>query len=260
MSDAPSPTLDPEPDDEPSHRERLATILERRLDIPMALLAAVWAGLVAYELVAPQRTHATLSLAGNVIWGIFAVELAAKLIVARHPLRFLRRHWPSVLFLLLPAARVVGSSYRAVGTARGLLAGRLQFLAAATAVVVFGGGQLLFVLERGRDGALESLGDALWWSANLAIASNLVHEPVTLAGRLLSLVLAAYAIVVFASLAASLGAFFVEARQERATAEEDGTPRDPDAEPPTRPRTDRDAQADQPHPANGGGDDAETDR
>lgn len=187
MSDAPSPTLDPEPDDEPSHRERLATILERRLDIPMALLAAVWAGLVAYELVAPQRTHATLSLAGNVIWGIFAVELAAKLIVARHPLRFLRRHWPSVLFLLLPAlrmlrvvralravrvlpaARVVGSSYRAVGTARGLLAGRLQFLAAATAVVVFGGGQLLFVLERGREGAVASLGDALWWSANLAL-------------------------------------------------------------------------------------------
>jgi hypothetical protein len=56
--------------------------------------------------------------------------------VSGRPLRFLRRRWPSVLFLLLPflrvfrviraarslrvlpAARVVGSSYRAVGTAR----------------------------------------------------------------------------------------------------------------------------------------------
>jgi voltage-gated potassium channel len=239
MSDA-VPTLDPDPEDEPSHRERLATLLERRLDIPMAVLAAIWAGLVAYELVAPTAAMGTLGVLGNVIWGIFALELAAKLVVSGRPLRFLRRHWPSMLFLLLPAlrmlrvvralravrvlpaARVVGSSYRAVGTARGLLAGRLQFLLAATGVVVFAGGQLLYVLERGREGALTSLGDALWWSANVAIASNLVYEPVTLAGRLLSLVLSAYAIVVFASLAAVLGAFFVESRQERAAAEESG--------------------------------------
>jgi voltage-gated potassium channel len=237
MSDA-VPTLDPDPEDEPSHRERLATLLERRLDIPMAVLAAIWAALVAYELIAPRAAMGALGVLGNVIWGIFALELVAKLVVSGRPLRFLRRHWPSVLFLLLPAlrmlrvvralravrvlpaARVVGSSYRAVGTARGLLAGRLQFLLAATGVVVFAGGQLLYVLERGREGALTSLGDALWWSANVAIATNLVYEPVTLAGRLLSLVLSAYAIVVFASLAAVLGAFFVESRQERAAAEE----------------------------------------
>jgi voltage-gated potassium channel len=229
----------PDPDDELTPRERLATLVESRLDIPMAALALVWAGLVAYELIAPREQLGTLGVVGNVIWAIFGIELLVKLVVSGHPWRFLRRHWPSVLFLVLPvlrvlrvaravravrvlpAARVVGSSYRAVGTAKGLLTGRLQFLAAATAVTVFGGGQLLFVLERGRTDALTSLGDALWWSANLAIASNLVHEPVTLVGRLLAIVLSAYAIVVFASLAASLGAFFVESRQERATAEED---------------------------------------
>jgi voltage-gated potassium channel len=232
-------TFDPDPDDEPTARERLATLIERRLDLPMAMLAVVWAGLVAYELIAPRDQLDALATAGNVIWGIFGVELAAKLIVSGHPLRFLRRHWPSVLFLVLPvlrvlrvaralravrvlpAARVVGSSYRAVGTAKGLLTGRLQFLAAATAITVFGGGQLLFVVERGREGAFTSLGDALWWAANLSIASNLVYEPVTLFGRILAIVLSAYAIVVFASLAAALGAFFVESRQERATAEEE---------------------------------------
>ncbi|MEX2421347.1 MAG: hypothetical protein WD670_05955, partial [Actinomycetota bacterium] len=82
--------------------------------------------------------------------------------------------------------------------------------------------QLLFVLERDREGALTSLGDALWWSANLAVSSSLVYEPVTLLGRLLAIILSAYAIVVFASVAAALGAFFVESRQERAVAEEDG--------------------------------------
>jgi voltage-gated potassium channel len=229
----------PDPDEELTHRERLAALVECRLDVPMALLAVVWAALVAYELIAPRDQLPVLATVGNVIWAVFGIELLAKLIVSGHPLRFLRRHWPSVLFLVLPilrvlrvaravravrvlpAARVVGSSYRAVGTAQGLLTGRLQFLAAATAIVVFGGGQLLFVVERGRTGALTSLGDALWWASNLAIASNLVYEPVTLFGRILAIVLSTYAIVVFASLAGTLGAFFVESRQERAALEED---------------------------------------
>ncbi len=239
MSDEASPTLDPDPNDEPTERERLAALLERRLDIPMAVLAVVWAGLVAYELTAPRDQREVLAVVGNVIWGLFAVELIAKLVVSRRPARFLRRHWPSVLFLVLPLlrvlrlfralrlvrvlplGRVVGSSYRAVGTARVLLTGRLQFLLAATVVVVFGSGQLLFVLERGREGALTSLGDALWWSANLGLAANMVHEPVTVTGRLLAIALSVYAIVVFASLAGMIGAYFLEARQERAD-EEDG--------------------------------------
>jgi voltage-gated potassium channel len=237
VNDGPVPTLDTDPDDEPTPRERLAAVIERRLDIPMAVLAVVWAGLVAYELVAPRDQADVLRLVSNVIWAIFGAELLAKLIVSGHPARFLQRHWPSVLFLvlpvlrllrvtralrvirLLPASRVVGSSYRAVGTAKGLLTGRLQFLVVMTLVVVFGSGQLLFVLERGREGALTSLGDALWWSANLGISASLVFEPVTLAGRLLAIVLSTYAIVVFASVAATVGAFFVESRQERAATE-----------------------------------------
>jgi voltage-gated potassium channel len=238
--DATPGTLDSNADEELTPRERLAVIVEQRLDIPMAILAVVWAGLVAYDLVAPAGQREALSIAGNAIWGIFIVEFALKLGVSGHPLRFLRRRWPSVLFLVLPAlrlfrifravralrvlpaARVVGSSYRAVGTARGLLEGRLAFLLATTAIAVFSGGQLLYLLERGRDEGVSSLGDALWWSANLAISGNAVFEPVSLAGRLLALALAAYAVVVFASVAAALGAFFVESRAERAASEEDG--------------------------------------
>lgn len=230
--------FDPDPDDEPTSRERLATLLERRLDLPMAVLALVWALFVAYELIAPADQLRTLTTISNVIWVIFLVEFVLKLVVSGKPVRFLRRHWPSVFFLivpalrmlrvlralramrLLPAARVLGSSYRAVGTARSLLQGRLQFLAIATVVVIFGGGQLVFVLERGRAGAIESLGDALWFAANAVISGSIVYEPVTLAGRLLALLLTAYAIVVFASLAGTIGAYFVESRQERAASEE----------------------------------------
>jgi voltage-gated potassium channel len=230
--------FDPDPDDEPTPRERLATLLERRLDLPMAFLALIWALFVAYELIAPPEQLGTLTTISNVIWIIFLVEFFLKLIVSGKPLRYLRRHWPSVFFLmvpalrllrglralravrLLPAARVVGSSYRAVGTARSLLQGRLQFLLLASLVVIFGSGQLVFVLERGRTGAIDSLGNALWFSANAVISGTIVYEPVTLVGRLLALLLTAYAIVVFASLAGTIGAYFVESRQERAASEE----------------------------------------
>jgi voltage-gated potassium channel len=236
----PSPTppeLAADPDAEPTSRERAAALLEERLDIPMAVLAVVWAGLVAYELVAPATQRDELGLIGTAIWVVFGVEFAAKLWVSRHPLRFLRRRWPSLLFLvlpalrllrvlraaralrLLPAARVMGSSYRAIGTARSLLGGRLAFLSATSAVAVFSGGQLLFLVEGRRQDA--SLADALWWSANLALSGNAVFEPATALGRLLSVVLSVYAMVVFASVAGSLGAFFIESRAERASAEED---------------------------------------
>jgi voltage-gated potassium channel len=230
--------FNPDPDDDPTPRERLATLLERRLDLPMAFLALVWALFVAYELVAPPEQQGTLTTISNVIWIVFLVEFVLKLVVSGKPIRYLRRHWPSVFFLmvpalrllrglralravrLLPAARVLGSSYRAVGTARSLLQGRLQFLLIASLVVIFGSGQLVFVLERGRTGAIASLGDALWFSANAVISGTLVYEPVTLVGRLLALLLTAYAIVVFASLAGTIGAYFVESRQERAASEE----------------------------------------
>jgi voltage-gated potassium channel len=238
MTEELAASVDPDPEEEATPRERRAALLERKLDIPMAVLAGVWAVLVAYELVAPPDQRPVLGWVSNVIWGLFVVEFVTKLAVSGKPLRFVRRRWPSVVFLILPAlrmlrvlravralrvlpaARVVGSSYRAAGTARALLEGRLAFLVAMTAIVVFSGGQLLYLAEGGRRGGVASLGDALWWAANAGVTSNLVFEPATLLGRLIAVLLTTYGVVVFASVAAALGAFFVESRAERATVEE----------------------------------------
>lgn len=136
-------------------------------------------------------------------------------------LRVLRLVRALRLVRILPAARVVGSSYRAIGTARSLLGGRLAFLAVSTLVVIFSGGQLLYLVEgKSGDAGGGSLGDALWWSANLALSGNPVFEPSSFLGRLLSIVLTAYALGVFASLAGAVGAYFLESRAERAGEEE----------------------------------------
>lgn len=237
------PDADVQADRDATRRERLAGLIERRLDIPMAVLSVVWAGLVAYELVAPAGQRDELTLLGNVIWIVFVVEFVVKLVVSGQPIRFLRRRWPSLFFLALPilrifrvvravrvlralpAARVVGSSYRAIGTARTLLGGRLAYLIVTTAVVVFSGGQLLYLVEGAKGGGEGSLGDAMWWSANLAISGTILFDPTSVWGRLIALTLSAYAVVVFASVAATLGAFFIESRAEQASVEDDATQR-----------------------------------
>ena len=158
-------TLDDEPEEALSRREQLALRMERWLDPPMAVLAVVWAVLVAYQLVAPDDQRGVLSTANSVLWVVFLVEFVSRLAVDGNPLRYLRRRWPTLVFLalpalrlarlvpavralrLLPAAQVVGTSYRALGTARSLLGGRLTFLSVATLIVVFSGGQLLYLLE-----------------------------------------------------------------------------------------------------------------
>ncbi len=86
---------------------------------------------------------------------------------------------------------------------------------AVVSTVVSARGQLLSVLERGREGALTSLGDALWWSANLGLAGTTVEEPVTPTGRLPAIALSVYALVISASLAGTIGAYFLEARRGR---------------------------------------------
>jgi len=72
---------------------------------------------------------------------------------------------------------------------------------------------------RGGSGRLE---EALWCSANLVVSGNYLFEPKTLLGRLVALLLSGYAVVVFASLAAAIGAFFIEQRTEQAREEHRG--------------------------------------
>lgn len=215
-------------------REAWSDRIETRLDIPMAALAVVWTALVVRDLLVPDDPNRTLRVLSNVIWIIFVTEFVVKLVVSGHPLRFLRRRWPSIFFLALPAlrifritravrvvralpaARAVGSSYRTTRAARSLFGGRIAFLVVTSAVVILAGAQLLFLTEGEAAGREGSFADALWWTANAAISGNQVFEPETSLGRLIAVVLSGYAVVVFASVAASLGAFFIESSVERA--------------------------------------------
>jgi voltage-gated potassium channel len=116
----------------------------------MAWLGIVFALLVGFQLAVGVRQPVGLALdiAGWTIWAVFVIEFAAKLWLAPARVRFLREHWVQLTFLIvptlrflsllrlvqlgraLPAARIVSSSYRSVGTARKLLRSRLGYLGA----------------------------------------------------------------------------------------------------------------------------------
>jgi voltage-gated potassium channel len=206
-----------------------------RADPFMAWLGVLFALLVGYELAVELGPAAStaLAVAGWVIWAIFVLEFAAHLYVAPHRLRYLRSHWLQVLGLAvptlrllrflrllrlgraLPAARVVTSSYRAAGTARRLLGGRLAYLGAVTAVVTVALAELAFVFERGEE-TFSSFGDALLWAAAVVVAQQGDPLPASTAAHVAMLAGFAWGVVVFATVAASLGAFFVSGSEPRA--------------------------------------------
>lgn len=201
-------------------REALAESVGFRLDPVMGVLGVIFALLVVAEaFVAPQGPLGTILLvSGWVLWAIFVVEFLARLAISPSKAAFLKRNWWQAVFLIFPflrlfrllrfarvarAGRLVSSSVRASRSASMALTGRVGWLLGITVIVVLSSGQALFEF-----GGYESYPEALYGSALAAVTGQpLVGD--TLAVRLLTLGLAVYSVVVFAALAAILGAFFV---------------------------------------------------
>lgn len=165
-----------------------------------------------------------LSVAGWLLWAVFAAEYALRLYLAPHRGRFLRRTWWQLLFLVVPFLRflrlfrvlrlaraggVVSSAVRGSRSAARLLSGRVGWLASVTAVVILAASQLLYAVAGYR-----SYGRAL----HDAVLSTMTGQPLshgdTAFAQVAEVVLAAYSVIVFAALAAALGAYFLTQNPE----------------------------------------------
>ncbi len=162
---------------------------------------------------------------------MFLVEFLVKLWLAPRRRRFLRRHWLSVLALLvptlrvlrffrlirlgraMPAARVLSSSYRTASSARRLLGSRLGYLGGLGLVVTVAVAELAYLLERHRsDAVFPSFGDAVLWAFSVVLALQGDPVPNSVGAHVVMLVGFAFGLVIIASLAGTLGAFLVEQR------------------------------------------------
>ena len=181
-----------------------------------------------------QRVFAAV---GTVLWVLFVGEFLLRLWLAPAKARFLKRNWWQVLFLVLAALRflrglallrvvrfvragrvlrvvraggVVSSAVRSSRSAARILTSRLGWVAALSAIVVLAASQLLFTLD-----LYDSYGDALHAAALATVAG----EPLGLeAGlvKVLEIVLVVWSVGVFAALAGTLGAYFLQDDRRRA--------------------------------------------
>jgi voltage-gated potassium channel len=119
-------------------------------------------------------------------------------------LRFVR------LVLLLRAARagrVVSSAVRSSRSAGRVLSDRLAWLVAVSVIVVLSSSQLLFAF-----GVYDVYGDALHAAALATISGQPMGQEAGLA-KVLDVVLSVWSVGVFAALAGTLGAYFLEGRR-----------------------------------------------
>jgi len=215
----------------PPVREAWADELLDRLTPFMSALSIVFLLVVLGEQFAQAGSPMALALTvgGWVLWAVFCGEFVVRLVVAPDRGRFLRRNWWQVVFLVLPflrflrlvrtvrllrTGRVMSSAVRSTRTAANLLGGRVAWLAVMSAIVVLSASQLLYAFS-----GFDAYGDALHAAALATIAG----EPLGLQdsfSRTLDVVLATYSVVVFATLAGSLGAFFLETRATQPVADE----------------------------------------
>ena len=167
----------------------------------------------------PGSTVSTvLTVVGWVLWTVFVVEFVARMVVAPSTSQFLKRNWWQVLFLVLPflrilrlvralrvlrTGRVLSSAVRSSRSVRQVLGGRIAWLAVVSAITILASSQLLYAFA-----GYDSYGDALHAAALAAITGEPLGRPDPFA-RILEVVLAIFSVVVFATLAGSVGAYFL---------------------------------------------------
>lgn len=210
---------------EASERERIAQELSERLDGPVTALGIIFLLVVLIDTVAePSGLLATaFGVAGWVIWAVFVAEFVLRLVIAPSTWGFLRRNWWQLIFLALPflrfarilarlrlarLGRVVSSAVRSTRTAGAKLSSRLGWLSAVTAIVILSASQILYQSD-----AYDGFGTAL----HDAALATITGEPLsTRAGiaQVLEVGLALYSVVVFATLAGVIGAYFVDGRKD----------------------------------------------
>ncbi|WP_207957339.1 ion transporter [Streptomyces sp. YIM 98790] len=207
----------------PEDRERFADQLLDRLTPVMSALGVIFLLVVIGERMARAGSPAALALAvaGWLLWALFIAEFALRLYAAPRRKRFLRRHWWQLIFLALPflrvlrlvrsvrllrSGRVLSTAVRTSRSAARLLGDRLTWLALVTVMVVLLSAELLHEFR-----VYDSFATALHAAALAAISGTPMDSPDPYA-RVMEIILALYSVIVFATLAASLGAYFLNAR------------------------------------------------
>lgn len=213
-------------------RYELLEHLESWLETPMLVLAFVWLVLLVVELLRGESL--LFNFLGTIIWVIFILDFAVKLILAPDKAVYLKRNWLTAISLLIPALRIFRAFrtfrlLRLARTGRGLRLVRVVsslnrgmkalgaslsrrgfgYVIALTVLVTFAGAAGMYAFESEAPGGPHSYGESLWWTSMIMTTMGSQYWPQTAEGRVLCVFLALYAFGIFGYVTAALATFFV---------------------------------------------------
>ena len=224
-----------------AEHERLELLerIDRWMEAPMLVLAFLWLALLVIEFV--NGADPGLDLAATSIWVVFVLHFTVEFALAPSKLRYLRSHWLTAASLVVPAFRIarLAPLVRMLRAARGLrlikVVGSLNrgmralgasmgrrgfgYVAVLTLLVTLVGAAGMYAFEPRDSPAWQTYGDALWWTAMLMTTMGSEYWPRSTEGRLLCLLLSAYAFAVFGYVTATLATFFIGRDAENEQAE-----------------------------------------
>lgn len=208
-----------------SGRLRAAEVLARTLDKPMGILGVIFLFVVLGQLIATEPVMVgVLAVVGWVFWAVFVAEFLLRAYVAGFGKDFWKSSWWQVIFLLVPFLRffralqalrlvrvarlarygsILSAGVRGSRSAGRLLTSRIGWLTAVTAVVILASSQLLYAT-----GEHDSYAESLFESAMAAITGSGITGT-SIFSRVIQVLLAIYSVAVFATLAGTLGAYFL---------------------------------------------------
>jgi voltage-gated potassium channel len=215
-----------------AERESLVAQLDDWLETPLLILGFVWLALLVYELI--WNLTPALEVLGTIVWIIFILDFALKLLLAPDKTDYLKANWLTALSLIVPALRVfrifrLFRILRAARAARGIRLFRVLtsinrgmkalgasfgrrgfgYVIALTLIVVLAGSAGMLAFENEVEGGIKTYGDALWWTAMMITTIGSEYFPRTAEGRILCFVLALYGFAVFGYVTATLATYFI---------------------------------------------------
>lgn len=203
---------------------------ERRVEVPLTLLALAFLVAYAWPVLDPRldpSTRTVLDALSWTVWGAFALDLLIRLVLADDRRRYALRHWYDVALVALPLLRPL-RLLRLLAFVRILdrsaannLAGRvLVYVGGAAAVAVGLGALTVLDAERSAGEAnITTFGDALWWACTTVTTVGYGDRfPVTTEGRFVAVALMLVGIGLVGAVTAAVTSWILARVQaERAT-------------------------------------------
>lgn len=213
-------------------RQEFLDRFERASELPLLILAVLMVPLLAIPLLLhlDGATEAAFVAADWFVWAVFAVEYMVRLSLSTKRWRFIRREWPDLLIIVLPFLRPlrIVRSARALRllrlgrlvaflgvagheTRRLLVRHQLHYALLITVGVLVACAAVVFAVEDGSGGSIDSFGDSMWWAVTTITTVGYGDTfPVTPAGRGVAAFLMVSGIALFGVLTANLAAFLLE--------------------------------------------------